>query len=82
MSITSSVAKVAETLAEWLSPTRIRIARLEKKIIIYEQSIKAAEELFKIRDRVGIYEKMTDKNINKWNLHYTKQWNAWKDGTP
>lgn len=75
MSITSAVSEAITAISIWLNPER-------KEKIVLRRAIGAAEELFKIRDRVGIYEKMSDKKRKSLEVHYTKQWNAWKDGTP
>lgn len=73
MSITSSVAKVAEVLATWLDPER-----REKAVL--RGAIEAASELIQIYEHSGRYQGMPEKRVAELKAHYYKRWNAWKDG--
>lgn len=73
MSIPSSVAKILEVIAVWRDPER-------REKVILREAIEAAEELFKILRKQERYASMNDKELARWELHFTKRWNAWKDG--
>jgi hypothetical protein len=73
MSITTSVAKVAEVIATWLDPER-----REKAVL--RGAIEAASELFQIYERYGRYKDMPEKKLAEMKSHYYKRFHAWKDG--
>jgi hypothetical protein len=73
MSITSAVSEAVSAISIWLNPER-------KEKIILRKAIGAAEELLMIYRRQGRYEKMSPVKILEWEIHYNKQWLAWKDG--
>lgn len=73
MSITISVAKVAEVVATWLDPDR-----REKAVL--RGAIESASELLQIYERSGRYKDMPEKKIAEHKAHYYKRWNAWNDG--
>jgi hypothetical protein len=74
MSIVPSVTKVAEAIAVWLNPER-------KEKAVLRRAIEAAEQLLMILRRQGRYLTFTDKQLKEHEIHFQKQFDAWKDGT-
>lgn len=73
MSITSSVAKITEALAVWLNPER-------KERAVLREAIQSAEQLLLILRKQDRYKDMTDAQRAKYEIHYQKRFDAWKDG--
>jgi hypothetical protein len=73
MQVISSVATVLESIAIWLNPER-------KEKIILRKAIGAAEELLMIYRKEGKYKSMSPAKLLVLEVHYNKQWLAWKDG--
>jgi hypothetical protein len=73
MSITSAVSEAVTAISIWLNPER-------KEKIILRKAIGAAEELFKIMRKQGVYEKMAENKLINYERHYQRQFDSWKDG--
>lgn len=69
----TSIAKIGEVLAVWADPQRREVAKLR-------MAITAAENLLAIQDRSGVFKTMDDKRLEKYRVHYRKQFESWKDG--
>ena len=74
MSTPASVANILSVIASWLDPVR-------RKEVTLLRATGAAEELLKVIRKQGRYEKFTDKKRAEYEIHYQKQFDAWKDGT-
>jgi cytochrome c556 len=73
MSITSAVSEAVTAISIWLNPER-------KEKIILRKAIGAAEELLKIYRKETPYDTMPVHRVMDLEVHYRKQWLAWKDG--
>lgn len=73
MSITSAVSEAVTAISIWLNPER-------KEKIILRKAIGAAEELLMIYRKEGKYKSMSPAKLLVLEVHYNKQWLAWKDG--
>ena len=73
MSKLSSLSKIGEVIAVWLDPKRRETATLRR-------AIEAGEELMQILRVQGDYKYMPKHRCDKWEVHYQKRWDAWKDG--
>lgn len=73
MSITSSVAKITEAVAVWLNPER-------KERAVLREAIESANQLIMILRKEGRYKDMTDAQLAKYEIHYNKRFESWKDG--
>jgi hypothetical protein len=74
MSITSAVSEAVESIALWLNPER-------KEKVVLKRAIEAAEQLLMILRKQGRYAKFTQAKLTEHEIHYQKQFDAWKDGT-
>jgi hypothetical protein len=73
MSIASAVSEAVEAISIWLNPER-------KEKIILRKAIAAAEELLKLYRGEGKYKNMdVGKKLN-FEIHYQKQFDAWRNG--
>ena len=68
-----SIGKIGEALAVWSDPKRREVVKLRL-------AIEAAEHLMQLKDKIGPYEKMSDKYREKYRIHWQKRWIAYKDG--
>ena len=68
-----SLGKIGEALSVWADPKRREVVKLRL-------AIEAADHLMQIKDKVGEYEKMSDKYREKYRIHWKKRWIAYKDG--
>jgi hypothetical protein len=68
------VAKAVEAISVWLNPER-------KEKIILRRAIESAEQLLMVLRKQGRYAKFTDAKLAEYEIHYQKQFNAWRDGT-
>lgn len=73
MSIASAVAEAVEAVSNLLNPAK-------REVRVLRGAIEAGEELLMILRKEGIYAKMPEKRLKQLEVHYQKQWNAWKDG--
>lgn len=73
MSIPSAVGELVETISVWLNPKR-------RELVILRKAIEAAEQLLALLRREGRYKNMTDAKRADYEIHYQKQFDAWKDG--
>ena len=69
----NSVGKIGEALTVWADPERRRVVKLLL-------AIEAAENLFAIRDKQGVYASMSEHKLSAYKVHYEKRWKAYKDG--
>jgi len=69
----TSLGKVGEALAVWADPKRREVAKLRL-------AITAAENLIAIYEKSGIFKSFDDKKLEKYRIHFNKQFEAWKDG--
>lgn len=75
MIVIDSIAKVAETIAIWLNPQR-------KERVVLLEAIEAATEIINILENTGKYKEITEARRMQLLIHYKKQFESWKDGTP
>jgi hypothetical protein len=68
-----SVLKIGEALSVWADPKRREVVKLRL-------AIEAAENLFQIRNNEGVYKAMPPAKVGKYLVHWTKRWEAFKDG--
>jgi hypothetical protein len=68
-----SVLKIGEALAIWADPKRREVVKLR-------MAVEAAENLFQIQHCSGAYKSMPPAKIAKYIVHWTKRWEAFKDG--
>jgi hypothetical protein len=64
---------MGEALAVWSDPKRREVVKLR-------MAIEAAENLFDIDNKVGMYGGMTDKKLKAYRVHWSKRFKAFKDG--
>jgi hypothetical protein len=74
MSIIPAVSKVAEAIAVWLNPER-------KEKAVLRRAIEAAEQLLMILRKQGRYKDFNKNALRDHEIHFQKQFDAWKDGS-
>lgn len=75
MSIPSAVSEAVEAISSWLNPDK-----KEKRVL--KRAIEAAEQLLMILRKQGRYAKFTDAKLAEHEIHFQRQFDQWKDGTP
>jgi hypothetical protein len=73
MSIPTALAEAVEAVASFLNPEKH-----EKRVL--RRAIEAAEQLLMVLRREGRYAKFSDEKLKEYEIHYQKQFNAWRDG--
>ena len=73
MSIPGWIAAPIEAVSIWLNPQR-------KERAILLGAIESASELIDIYQKAGRYRNMSDEKRKKFEIHYLKRFNAWRDG--
>lgn len=73
MNLPPAIAEVLETIAIWLNPKR-------RELVILRKAIEAAEQLLALLRREGRYAKMTDAKRAQYEIHFQRQFDAWRDG--
>jgi len=68
-----ALLKIAESVAVWADPRRREVVKLR-------MAVEAASHLFMVRDKSGPYSTMTERYREKYRVHWTKRWEAFKDG--
>lgn len=62
-----------EAVSIWLNPQR-------KTEIVLRRAVEAAEQLILIYQKRGVYLGMKPERLKKFETHYLKRFEAWKDG--
>lgn len=73
LSILGAFSDIGKVLAIVADPKRREVVKLRL-------AIEASEHLLMIKDKSGIYKEMSDKYLEKYRIHWTKRWMAYKDG--
>lgn len=73
MNAIEPIVKILEAVAVWLNPER-------KEKAILRGAIGAAEQLLMVLRKEGRYKDFTDAKRIEYEIHYQKQFDAWKDG--
>ena len=74
MSLSSAIAEAVEAVSSWLNPDK-----KEKRVL--KKALEAAEQLILILRKQGRYALFPEKQLKDYEIHYQKQFDAWKDGT-
>jgi hypothetical protein len=74
MSIASSIATIGEALANLLDPK-------QKETRVLRRAVEAAEQLLMILRKEGRYATFNKNALRDHEIHFQKQFDAWKDGT-
>jgi hypothetical protein len=75
MSVVSAISAVTEAVASFLDPSK-REPRVLRK------AIEAAEQLLMILRKEGRYKDFTANRLRDHEIHFQKQFDQWRDGTP
>ena len=73
MSVITSVLEIGKAIAEWRNPTRVERATLLR-------SIEAVEQLLMVLRKQDRYAKFPEKLLKKYEIHFQRQFDSWKDG--
>jgi hypothetical protein len=75
-----SIFGVLEVLKEPISAVSSLLNPEKKKERLLRRAIQAAEELFLILRKEGRYKTFSEQRLKEHEIHYQKQFNAWKNG--
>jgi len=71
---------IIKLLTEPLATVSVLLNPDKRKERLLRRAIEAAEELIKVLKREGRYQTFPEKKLQEHEIHFRKQFDAWKNG--